>query len=306
MQNHFPKPSAPMGEAWFMGERKIRDYLMTVPPSAISTDDLHDCLWDIASGTSCFGHREEWEKWFRFLLPTLILRGHERWAFDFLIEHVATAFIQVFWVDIPEEYPSFRQDVSLAMCQHLMRSEFWGPHPQVVGEPASRVPRFLIDRDEGEEVLYGWSLKEAPGVFSAAMCTCLKYLAAQDIGSWVTSLLAIRHPYWRVAFLTWLQGAQDLLHEQIPRPSTMNAAEPRIGWEMSHVIEPDNPTPAGFNAPEQFLRPENTSTFLSEVRRHITPALLQEWENGFWVEPVLAGQPGLDKLTEAAWSCIAA
>jgi hypothetical protein len=295
-----------MGEAWFMGEREIRDYLMTTPPEAISTEDLHDCLWDIASGTGSFGHLEEWERWFRYLLPTLILRGHERWAFDFLFEHVATAFIQVFWTDIPEESPGFRQDVLLAMCQHLMRPEFWSPNVEIVGEPASRVPAFLIDVEVGEEELYGWTLKEAPGVFSAAMCICLKYLPREEIAPWVNSLLAIHHPHWRVALLTWLQGARVLLHEQSPRPSTMKAAEPRIGWQMSHVINPEDPAIPGFNDPNQFLSRENTSTFLAEVRRHITPALLQQWEEEFWLDPVLAGQPDLDKLTESAWHCIAA
>jgi hypothetical protein len=86
----------------------------------------------------------------------------------------------------------------------------------------------------------------------------------------------------------------------------MNAAQPKIGWSISHVIQPEDPTPPGFNHPSEFLRRENTSAFLAEVRRHITPALLQEWEEEFWLEPVLAGQPGLDKLSEAAWGAVAA
>ncbi len=307
MWEHFPKPAAPMGEAWFMGERKIRTQLMTSSPEAVPTDDLHECLWDIASGTSSFGHLEEWERWFRYLLPTLILRGHERWAFDVLFEHVATAFIQVFWTDLREEYPGFREDVLRAVTQHIMRSEFWLPNPKAVGEPVMRIPAFLINEDQGEEVLYGWSLQEAPGSFSAAMCLCLKYLPRDEIGPWVKSLLAIRHPYWRVALLVWLQGARDLLREEIPRPGTMNRARPRIGWSMSHVVQPDeDSTPPTFNDPRHFLKRENTSAFLAEVRRRITPAVLQKWEEEFWLEPVLAGQPGLDKLSEAAWGAIAA
>jgi hypothetical protein len=295
-----------MGEAWFMGERKIRHQLMKPPPDAIPTEDLHDSLWDIASGTGSFGHREEWERWFLHLLPALILRGHERWAFDFLFEHVATAFIQVFWTGIPDEYSGFREDVLCATCQHLMRSEFWSPNPNAIGEPALRIPTFLVDIDRGDEVLYGWTLEEAPGTFSAAMCMCLKYLPREAIASWVNSLLAIRHPYWRVALLVWLYGARDLLREEIPRPSTMNAAQPRIGWSISHVIQPEYATSPGFNDPGEFLSRENTSAFLAEMRRHITPALLQEWEEGFWLEPALAGQPGLDKLSEAAWGTVAA
>jgi hypothetical protein len=304
MRTHFRRPATPMGEAWFMGERKIREQLMTTPPEAISTDDLHDCLWDIASGTSCFGHLEEWESWFRYLLPTLIARGHERWAFDFLSEHVATAFIQVFWTGIQDEYPGFRDDVLGAMSLHLMRSELWLPNPMAAGEPAMSIPAFLVVDDRGEEVLYGWDLEEAPGIFAAGMCICLKYLPTEAIVPWVNSILAIRHPHWRAALLVWLHGARDLLREEVPRASTMNAAHPRIQWQNSHVLgdedESDAVTATGFNDPRLFLRRENTTAFFSEIRRHLTPATLERWEERVLAGPSARGRAGPG--TAGRWS----
>ncbi len=78
MQAYFRKPLEPMGEAWFMSEqRRIFYELMEQPIEAVPIKVLSKVTREISSGTCCFGHRDEWDEWFKHLLPYLILRGYE-------------------------------------------------------------------------------------------------------------------------------------------------------------------------------------------------------------------------------------
>src|SRR5688572_12444447 len=78
------RPAKPMGEAWFNTENR-RIYHELLAPNAIKEMggiDLSFLLFEIASGTSSFGHRAEWDDWFRYLLPDLIERGGETLYFE--------------------------------------------------------------------------------------------------------------------------------------------------------------------------------------------------------------------------------
>jgi hypothetical protein len=292
-------------------ERKLYPELMGVPPSSLRLEQLHTCLWDIASGTSCFGHMEEWEQWYRYLLPELIVRSHESYAFDFLLERNITAFMEVFWAGVNEEYPGFRQDVVDAQSLVLMRSEMWTSRPGEGGVPTESIPAFLVYDDEGNEALYGWDLDEAPGSVAAALCFGLKYLQVGEINSWVESLLQIEHPHWRAALLVWLRGARELLQEEVPRPQTLNRARPSIQWQESHILGVDNvpeplvPAP-GFNDPGLFLSSANTHEFWVAIRRHLTPEMLRKWEEGLWLDPLLGKQSRLADLVGAVSDAVAA
>jgi len=68
MRAHFGKPTQPMGEAWFMSsKRKVYAELQEVPVEKIPQELLRECLFEIASGIKCFGHRDEWDEWFKYL-----------------------------------------------------------------------------------------------------------------------------------------------------------------------------------------------------------------------------------------------
>lgn len=60
MRDHFRRPAAPMGEAWFMGEeRRVFDWLLG-NLDEFALEELRDPLEEIASGNSSFGSYDEW------------------------------------------------------------------------------------------------------------------------------------------------------------------------------------------------------------------------------------------------------
>jgi hypothetical protein len=64
LQKHSPRPREPMGEAWFMGEkREMFDYLLHANPSDLELNQLARPLEEVASGNSCFGPMREWHEW---------------------------------------------------------------------------------------------------------------------------------------------------------------------------------------------------------------------------------------------------
>src|SRR5262252_1559492 len=123
MGEQIKRPEEPMGEAWFMSEeRHLYSEMMEQDPLKLSIRYLKDVLWEIASGTKCFGHLEEWDQWFQFLLPALVEKSHA--GFEFL-EDTIGAFFNVFDNGITEIYDGFRDDVisSLSLC--MMKGELW-------------------------------------------------------------------------------------------------------------------------------------------------------------------------------------
>jgi hypothetical protein len=87
------RPTKPMGEAWFMGDRHVYTQLQG-PIADLPTNFVQDVLSEIASGTGCFGSRPEWTDWFSWLLPELIPRAHDYYV-NALIEELCTAFLQL-------------------------------------------------------------------------------------------------------------------------------------------------------------------------------------------------------------------
>src|SRR5262247_394870 len=123
MREQIKRPEEPMGEAWFMSEERLLYFeMMEQDPLKLSDRYLQNVLWEIASGTKSFGHLEEWDQWFRFLLPTLIERNHEGWHF---LEDTMTAFFNVFDKGVAEAYDGFRDDVIGSLSQCLMKGELW-------------------------------------------------------------------------------------------------------------------------------------------------------------------------------------
>jgi hypothetical protein len=288
MRAHFRKPRRPMGEAWFMGtERYLYTELSEKPLHEVSTDTLCECLWQIASGTSSFGHRDEWDEWLRFLLPDLILRGHETDIFDFLLEHAITAFMVLFWDGVDNEYEGFRDDAldSLGLC--VLKEGMWADCARgVEGRPYAA---FLLWRDEdGGSELIGWDAGNTSGVLSASLFFCLKYLRAGEIPSWVESLAAIEDPCFRAALAVWLLGAYDILKEAPARPGRIEKSNPRVTWHNSFLLESSSERERPTNDWRNFLPPENCAAFLRELRRTLTPELLLSWAESFAADELLS------------------
>lgn len=310
MSAHFRMPSSAMGEAWFMGgERRFFHELMRVPIEKLPVNTLTSVLFEISSGTSSFGHSEEWDGWFKYMLPGLIRRAADFGFFsNLLAQNVVSAFMSVYWKGIPEEYPGFRADVfgSLSLC--LLNEELWLDHTdETTGETYPRAT-FLVWRDE-EGSRLGWDAGRANENLSAMIFFCLKYLPAAQIGGWVESLVAVRDPFWKGALSVWLAGAYDLLREPSVTPSMVEKARPHLRWDDSHVLGSTRgsafpPHEDDFNNDGDFLPPENAAAMLEAVRAQLTPELILDWAECFSRDALLEqgtyGVPELllEKLSE--------
>jgi hypothetical protein len=193
MEKFFPKPSEPMGEAWFMSEkRKMFPSLCKKKVTSISTKYLLDCLEEIA-GTSAFGPQAEWDSWYHYLLPRLIPRAFENYLREYLVENLVTAFVTLYPVDIAERYPGFLEDVLSTLGQALMDPSLWEGEEIVVGR--------MLHCSWEDDPKWPWGWHEASVDFSSLMFFCWKYLDANQIDAWLRSVFAIRSAHWRAQLL---------------------------------------------------------------------------------------------------------
>ncbi len=314
MRAHFSMPREPMGEAWFMSpERRFFHELTESPVEQLPPDTLTTVLFEISSGTSSFGHREEWNSWFKYMLPGLVRRATEfRFFSELLAQNVVSAFMSVYWKGVAEEYPGFRGDVldSLSLC--LMDEELWFEHAdEATGETYPKAS-FLAWRDDDESVRLDWHTGKANENLSALLFFCMKYLPAEEIGGWVGSVFAVRDPYWKGALAVWLAGAYDLLREPVVLPSMLEKSRPRLSWDDSHCLGSSHgsvgaeyPPDEEFNDDKDFLPPENVAATLRAVRARLTPEKILDWAECFSRDGLLAeatyGVPEtlLEKVTDA-------
>ena len=286
MRAHFKKPSEPMGEAWFLSEeRYLYTSLLEEPLAEASADKLIKALWEITSGTGSFGRREEWDAWFKYLLPDLILRGHETHAFEFLFEVTASAFMVIFPSRLGEVYEGFREDALATLGACLMKPEFWGGRGGGIEGETHPAAAFLVSgKEEGAAELANWHAGQASQPMSASLFFCLKYLNGDEIGPWFESVVAIEDPYFRASLAVWLLGALDLLESEEAGPRAMEKSKPEVGWHNSFLLESayegyaavehsGEPT----NDVRDFLPLENREALVRAVRRVITLEVLIAW-----------------------------
>lgn len=135
-----------MGEAWFMGEER-RMYTELQLANAVMEMELvalTELLYEIASGTSAFGHLDEWDKWFAYLLPDFIERSSETVYFDTTVfQSVVTSCMAIYWKGIDEPYAGFRDDILATLSNTIMDRKFWS-----IDEDPAR-PLFLDLKEDG-------------------------------------------------------------------------------------------------------------------------------------------------------------
>jgi hypothetical protein len=228
LRAHFPRPAAPMGEAWFMGERRMFHELMG-NLDAITTRDLQEALDEIAAGTSSFGPMKEWNDWYHYLLGALLSRSHEGFL-SYLLESMLNGFMAIYPNGIYiEPYRGFRDDVFATLGRCMMDSVCWNGSDIAIGKVLRR------SDNNPNRVWIWWN---ASGDFSASMFFCLKYLPESAIAPWLGSVLAIPSPHWRAQVIVWLVGAHGILSNVIQWPSEFSEqARPSVGWEWSHCLK---------------------------------------------------------------------
>jgi hypothetical protein len=294
--SRFPRPVAPMGEAWFMSEkRKMFAELMTTPVSELPINYLQKCLWEIASGIGSFGDIDHWGDWFRYLLPDLIARTHEQWI-NRLLEDTITAFMAVFSKGLANVYHEFQQDILETLGRSLMKPELWMPSPVTPNDRLRSLPRFLLEESDGKLFVDCYGFTKTPTDLSASLFFCLKYLPTGDITSWVESILRIEHSQWRVSLLVWFLGIKQVLRRKPLTPEAIERARPEISWWNSHLLM--------VGQRDQFISSENVEIFLKEISLALTPVTLDEWELQLIDDRRLSDLPGFDQLMQQIRSII--
>jgi len=296
MRAHFAKPSEPMGEAWFLGaERRLYTELSETPVAVHDLLYLSHCLFEITSGTTSFGRRGEWEEWFRYLLPDLVLRGHERHAFETLLEPTITAFMVLFPGPLEGEYAGFREDALASLGACVMGGGAWDNCGGGAREGGARsLGRFLRWEDEGGFVeLSGWDAGLACEPLSASLFFCLKYLKEGEVGAWAESVFAIGDPYFCASLAVWLLGALDMLQAARAMPRAIEKSSPRVKWRNSFLLEPayEGRDVNGVRGPvddaRDFLPRANRAAFVRAVRRLLTTETLLAWADSFSADALL-------------------
>ncbi|HWT98575.1 MAG TPA: hypothetical protein VN229_13205 [Terriglobales bacterium] len=280
LRKHFRRPSVPMGEAWFMGERRLFNELLG-DLDKLSTTELQDALVEIASGTSSFGPMPEWHAWYHYLLAMLLPRNHEYFV-SYLAEHLITAFMAIYPNGTGREpYAGFRDDILVTLGRCMMDGQCWNGSEIAIGRVLHR------SNNNPNRV---WTWWDASGDFSASMFFCLKYLPDASQESWLRSVLAIKSPHWRAQVIAWCVGAAELLDGKVGWPSQLRGdARPSIAWEWSHCLKPELATgdDSGLS-PAATLIPENSRLRLLQLlHSHFSEDIYLDWLTSISTVPYL-------------------
>jgi hypothetical protein len=233
-------------------------------------------LFEIASGTSSFGHMDEWDEWFRYLLPDLIERSLETVYFDTTVfQSVVTAFMSIYWNGVDEHYEGFRNDVLSGLSVAMMDKKFWS-----LNETQPR-PVFLDLAEDGVgRINLFWDSEHSDSSVSAGLFFCLKYLKPHELADWIESVVSIEHELWQGNLMVWFLGAFDSLKSGSVVPADIESGRPELKWDASHLLgtyeEANRARYKGFNFDEDFLPRENIKIFFDRVTSYYSETKILE------------------------------
>jgi hypothetical protein len=271
LQAHLPRPTKPMGEAWFMGDERGMFTELLGNLDALSTRELQKPLGQIASGTSSFGPMREWNSWYHYLLGALLPRSHEAFV-SYLMESLLTGFMALYPNGIHRApYKGFREDVLFTLGRCMMDGSCWNGSDIVIG-------KILCQSDSNPNSVWVWW--DASGDFSGSMFFCLKYLPESSVERWLRSVFDIPSPHWRAQVIVWLVGAHDVLTNVVHWPSELSTpARPSVAWEWSHTLDAKMATADDSGAPPAaaFIPAASCAAALNVVRSYFSERLFREW-----------------------------
>jgi hypothetical protein len=265
-KEHFSlRPKVPMGEAWFMSEeRKLYTQLVKCESSVLPTDYLAQCTGEIGSGTSCFGHFQEWDDWFYYLLPYSIERPDVLFSYPTLLEQLMSAFMVQNPVTIEEEYDFYRADIlaSLPLC---VMHPVWWKNEFRLGMPKAGV-------------VAGNCAYRCEGSVAISMFFCLKYLDSAEIVEWAASLFRIKDVYFIAQLVTWLAATSVMLEAAVlQQPAQfMKKSDNIVGWYGDWYIT-GNYTGDNSGAKGGFITENNRQAFVKAAKENISEALMLQW-----------------------------
>jgi hypothetical protein len=212
LEERFPKPDEPMGEAWFMSEqREIYSGLLKSDPQQWPRKEWCDALEAIVSGPTSFGHIEEWSSWFGYLLYAS-LPLINTWELFSPYELLVSAVM----VHCPNEqaaYSAWLPDILATLGRHPFDLSFW--ENERIRDDAFFAPLCHWPR--------GWAL--APGgSIAAAFHLVAKYLDEALLPEWMAFVMAIKDVLWRAKIVECLRTSTCLFLEEGKGPADLH------GW----------------------------------------------------------------------------
>lgn len=284
LRSHFRRPNEPMGEAWFMSEKRRLFHELEGNLADVPMPDLKDAFFEIASGMGSFGPRPEWSSWYHYLLGQLIPRGHDCYLSS-LLESLVTGFIAVYPNGVHSApYRQFLDDSLVTLGQCMMEPHCWTGTNIIVGEILQR------SNDNPNQVWVWW---DASGDLSASMYFCLKYLPGPLVPGWLHSVLNIPSPHWRAQVMAWLVGSHDLLTGKRNWPFEFLLKDrPRVDWESSHCLSLGLAAAGPDFDPEQrsMLPDASRLQTLQVVRSHFTDDVFLDWLSSISSVPYLEAE----------------
>lgn len=269
LQEHARKPTRPMGEAWFMAERRrFFTELLTEDPSRWEHGLIATVLTNLSSGPGCFGLRKEWTDWLHYLTPTLLARIDGP-----LWKDIYEGLISAFMARYPDEcseypYKGFLADILATLGRVPMAASNWNDGSLAMGELIPAVEKMA----NGELVLF------CGGALSAALFLHLKYLDEDLLSDWLASVFAIEDAIWGIKVTLWIAKSRELLLQSGQQPVVLETEiRNGSGWDGCWGLQGSNPSPkvdpAQVAVP--FLSDARRQHFHSELRRHLTRATLE-------------------------------
>ena len=266
--DHAPRPKSPMGEAWFMGEKRRMYSELLGELDQLGAQQIQRMLIEIASGTSSFGAFDEWTDWYHYLLPRLLHRSNEHYV-EYTLELLNTCFFAIYpnENDVRGPYKEFKQDALATLGQAMMDSSRWkGDHLKLDA---------ALHR--GSFAQTGYPLwRDVSGDLSSSLFFCTKYLGTEEFDAWMASILQIESPHWRAQLLTWFSDAHACLAGELTQISEFKVGS-TITWAASHVLNGHYTGDYESITSIPFLSEETRSTKWSMITRQMRHVDFDAW-----------------------------
>lgn len=224
LAGRFHKPSEPLGEAWFMGETRLMyDDLNAGGIEATSNASLDKYLNELPSAIWCFPRVRQWEAWYAYLTPRVLLAGRfldgEEPPVD--ISHLWDGLIALSVVtahNSPENgVLTYEADFAHVLVPLIMHPQFW------------RGGQFN-PRQKTAHLAWSDGLEHR---FPTSMLLAWRYLAPKAIHPWLCSVLAIESGLWCFQFLVWLRQIEPIFRHQSSAYEVLKECDIESIWSDS-------------------------------------------------------------------------
>lgn len=273
------RPREAMGEGWFMGERKMFDYLCTRDLCELGWAELMEPIEEIGRGRSFHGQQDEWDEWFPYLLPRVLaitLEANNGWAQQLLFSTLVTQYPDGMG-KVP--YDSFRLDVLDTLGRAVMDGRNWVAAKTVAGGA-------LFEMPETGDSWSDWTHLDAS--IAAALFLCLKYLEPGAMAAWARSVFAIDDPHWRAQLMLWFTRAEPMLGASAVQPGAGDSPELPC-WQGSEWLKGNY---NGAAAPTPFLSAVNKAAFKAVAADALTLDVLEGWQAAIEAIDYLSAEHG--------------